>query len=227
MPLLHRRGAASHARSRAGRPGAVCQAADSAGRAGFSRGCPAHPGLLPAADAGGSGISGPGSASGVDAGCQPDTERGSGKKLHPSGHRAGLVLACHRVGEGRAEAVAERLGPADQERPAALVLGDGVDHEAAPPGLAAGAEERGEPGEEALDVTKAGAGAFHGRQPRADEAAQIPLQGQAEDRLLGAERAIQARAVKAGGPLKVGDRRVPVALGPEHRRSRRHGDRRP
>jgi hypothetical protein len=73
------------------------------------------------------------------------------------------VLACHGVGEGRGQAVAERLGLVAQKRPAALILSDGVDHEAASPGLAADAEERGEPGEEALDVTKAGAGAFHRR----------------------------------------------------------------
>jgi hypothetical protein len=75
---------------------------------------------------------------------------------------------------------------------AALVLGDRVDHEAALPGLPAGAEERGEAGEEVLDIGRVGFRPFHGDKPGSDEAAQTPLQSLVEDRLLGAERSVEA-----------------------------------
>src|SRR5690348_5427837 len=129
--------------------------------------------LVPCADTGGRGIACLGGVGGVDAGCQPDAECGGREKPGPFGHVGGLVLAGQRAGERRGEPVAEGLGPGAQEGPAALVFGDRIDHEAAPPGLAVGAEERGEPGEEALDVAVAGAGAFHGGEPGADEAAEV------------------------------------------------------
>src|SRR5216683_6884703 len=189
--------------------------------AGLASGGTARPrgGLLPPADTRGGGLACLGGAGGVDAGRQPDAERGGGQKLRPFRDEARLVLARHGVGEGGREAVPEGLGPVAQAGAAALVLGDRVDHQAALPGLPAGAEERGEAGEEALDVARVGLRPFHRGQPGRDEAAEIPVQGPFEDRLLGAEGTVEAGAAQAGGLLKVGDRRVLVALGPEHFRS--------
>ena len=107
-----------------------------------------------------------------------------------------------RVGKGRREPVPEILPPAAQERAAALMLSDRVDHEAAAGRLPAGAEERGQSGEEPLDVIGTGAGAFHGGEPGADEVAEVPLQGQIEDRPLSAEGGIQAGAVQASSLLQ-------------------------
>src|SRR5215831_19522370 len=100
------------------------------------------------------------------------------------------------AGLGRTGGVhAGRQPDTERGRGQKLCPSDGVDHEAASPVLSGRAEEGGEPGEEPLNVTRSGAGAFHRREPRADEAAEIPPQGQAEDRLLGAERAVEAGAV--------------------------------
>src|SRR5713226_438690 len=92
--------------------------------AGLASGGTARPrgGLLPPADTRGGGLACLGGAGGVDAGRQPDAERGGGQKLRPFRDEARLVLARHGVGEGGREAVPEGLGPVAQAGAAALVL---------------------------------------------------------------------------------------------------------
>src|SRR5205807_2499787 len=97
------------------------------------------------------------------------------------------------VGEGRPQARAVLEAARVDRRRVARELDDGVHPQAAARSQwGALAKAPSQPPEESLNVLDGRAGPFHAIQKRGHDGLDVPIEGTLEERLLGAERVVQA-----------------------------------